>query len=376
MADDPLRAPDDGAMRLPRVDNAMNKLAPIRKKGGKGENDGKTTRLAAKKSKGKEDAALLERVRKRFERAVTAEAPNRKEGLEDLKFEAGDQWPSDIMAQRQAARRPCLTVNKIPTFVHQITNDLRQNRPGIAINPTGDRTDPEVAKMYSGMVRAIQRDSHADLAYDTGVHSAVAIGWGYWRILTDFEGPDTFDQVIKINRIRNTFTVYMDPDAQEPDAHDAMWCFITSIMTKEDFENKYPKAEKINFTQAGIGDKLSNWIMSDGGIRVAEYFEVAKDMRKLVALSNGFSGWEDELEDSIKEQIKDGTLEVVRERESEDTKITCYTVNALEVLDEQEWVGKEGIPIVRVASNLSVLALSLTNNLKGAVFDLFLDRVV
>src|SRR5208283_4336798 len=161
MADDPLRAPDDGAMRLPRVDNAMNKLPPIRKKGGKGsENDGKNTRLGGKRT---EDEELLDRVRKRFERAVSAEAPNRKEGLEDIKFKAGDQWPADIKANRQTAKRPCLTINKIPTFVHQITNDLRQNRPGIVINPTGDRTDPEVAKLYGGMVRAIQRDSHADL---------------------------------------------------------------------------------------------------------------------------------------------------------------------------------------------------------------------
>src|SRR5579864_4833420 len=350
MADDPLKSPNDGALTLPPTDLAMNKRAPIRKKGGKGsENDGKNTRLGGKRT---EDEELLDKARKRLERAISAEADNRREALEDLKFFVGDQWPADIKAQRKTDNRPCLTVNKIPTFVHQITNDLRQNRPGIAINPTGDKTDPEVAKMYGGMVRAIQRDCHADLAYDTGVDLAVKIGWGYWRVTTDFEGPDTFDQVIKIERIRNPFTVYLDPDAQEPDGRDAQWGFITTVLTKDEYKEKYPKSDIISFTQAGIGDKLSNWVMTEG-IRVAEYFKVSKESRKLVALSNGFSGWQDELDESIQDQIKDGSLEVVRERDAEDTKIKWYEINGHEVLSEKEWVGKEGIPIVRVVGEES-----------------------
>jgi hypothetical protein len=185
------------------------------------------------------------------------------------------------------------------------------------------------------------------------VDLAVKIGWGYWRVTTDFEGPDTFDQVIKIERIRNPFTVYLDPDAQEPDGHDAQWGFITTVMTKDEYKDKYPKHQGIiSFTQAGIGDKLSNWVMTEG-IRVAEYFKVSKESRKLVALSNGFSGWEDELDESIQDQIKDGSLEVVRERDAEDTKIKWYEINGHEVLSEKEWVGREGIPIVRVVGEES-----------------------
>ena len=82
---------------------------------------------------------ILERARKRFDRAVKFEDENRKAGLDDDKFYSGEQWPSDIVAERNFARRPILTINKLPTFVHQITNDQRMNRPAINISPIGDR---------------------------------------------------------------------------------------------------------------------------------------------------------------------------------------------------------------------------------------------
>src|SRR5512135_2075079 len=167
---------------------------------------------------------------KKFGRAETAEAKNRQNGLDDLKFKNGDQWPESIKADRTTQKRPCLTINKMKTFVHQITNDQRQNRPAIGVSPIGDRADPETAKMLKGLIRQIERQSNADVAYDTAFDSAVSIGWGYWRILTEYEDEDTFDQVIKIARIRNPFRVYIDPDHMEPDGSDAKWCFIADMV--------------------------------------------------------------------------------------------------------------------------------------------------
>jgi len=139
------------------------------------------------------------------------------EAIDDLKFRAGDQWPEQIKAQRTIEKRPCLTINKIGTFVHQIVNDQRQNRPAIKVSPVGDKSDPDTAKMLKGLIRQIERTSNADIAYDVGFESACTMGWGYWRILTEYEDEDTFDQVIKVKSIENPFTVYMDPDSKMPD---------------------------------------------------------------------------------------------------------------------------------------------------------------
>src|SRR5689334_20086990 len=73
-------------------------------------------KAAETKKRKAEDLKVLEQARKRFKRSMEAESDNRKEALEDLKFLAGDQWPSDVKQQRANDKRPCLTVNELPTL--------------------------------------------------------------------------------------------------------------------------------------------------------------------------------------------------------------------------------------------------------------------
>ena len=71
----------------------------------------------------------IEEAKKFLRLASDADAQNRSEALEDLKFAAGDQWPVDIQNSRQLEARPCLTINKIDSYVRQVTNQQRQQRP-------------------------------------------------------------------------------------------------------------------------------------------------------------------------------------------------------------------------------------------------------
>lgn len=293
-----------------------------------------------------EKQELLGRARKRFDKATQAEAANRRDALEDLKFFAGEQWPADVVAQRNFDKRPCLTINKIPTFAHQITNDLRQNRPSINVSPVGDHSDREVAKMLRGLIREIERASAADLAYDTAAFNAVVNGLGYWRTITEYEDTLTFDQVIRVKRITNPFTVYLDPDHQEPDGSDAKWAFVTEMIPRHEFEEKYPNADPIAWAQGAVGEGLKNWVTQDQ-IRVAEYFEIGHESRTLVQLSNGHIGWEDELADSVLGHIDSGTLQIFNKRQSEEQKVTWYTLTVKEILEKQPWLGK-WIPIVKI----------------------------
>jgi hypothetical protein len=71
---------------------------------------------------------------------------SREDEIDDLRFYAGSpdnhwQWPADVLATRGAVQgqtinaRPCLTINKLPQHVRQVTNDMRQNRPGAKVIP-------------------------------------------------------------------------------------------------------------------------------------------------------------------------------------------------------------------------------------------------
>ena len=291
-----------GKMRLPRIDSAMNKLPPTTTGGGKGsKDDDKNT----KPMKASEESELLDRARKRMERCIASESENRKAALDDLKFKAGEQWDATVMAQRNFDKRPCLTINKLPTFIHQITNEQRQNRPSININPVGKRSDREVAKMLRGMIRAIERDSSADIAYDTAFDGAVSNGFGFFRVLTEYERPDSFDQIITIKRIRNPFTVYLDPDHQEPDGADCRFAFISEMIPREEFKQLYPDAVEMPYTAKGQGDAYKEWSDKDV-IRIAEYFEIVNEDRDLVALSNGHTGFKDDLSNEALDMIDAG----------------------------------------------------------------------
>ena len=116
------------------------------------------------------DETLLKQMRDFVDTAIKAESHNREPAAADLEFLVGDQWPENIKRQRALEGRPCLTFNKLPTFLHQVTNDQRQNTPGIKVHPVDSGADVKKAEIVQGMIRHIEYSSNADIAYDTAVN--------------------------------------------------------------------------------------------------------------------------------------------------------------------------------------------------------------
>ena len=340
MAQDPDRPLDDGKVRLPRVDAGMNRIAPAERRGSK-DSDRSVAFRTTSQLKDPRDPQFLYKMRRRYEMCVKADSEGRKDELDDNKFYVGDQWPADIVAQRNQDHRPCITVNKLPTFVHQVTNEQRMNRLQISVSPIGDRGDPEAAKMYRGLIRYFERESQADIAYDWAFECAAKMGEGYWRTLTEYSAPDSFRQTIVIRRIRNHFTVHLDPNHQEPDGDDAKFGFITEWIPRDEFKRLWPDADPMPWNEGGIGEQMREWI-GQYNIRIAEYFEIETEKRRLVKLSNGHVGWWDEVDPEVKSR-----LEVVDSRESDVPKVSWYKVTGVEVLEQHPWPG-HSIPIVKV----------------------------
>lgn len=348
MAFDPSQPRPKSKIGLPPTDAGMNKIAP-RPVGDKDQDGRKLGSFLGDDKKADDDEKILERIRKRMKLCIGKEAGNRKAALEDRKFKAGDQWPADVAAQRNTDHRPCLTINKMPTFINQVTNDQRQNRPAINFSPIGEKGSKEASKILKGALRAVERDCAADIAYDTAFDDAVTSGFGYWRYLTDYESPESFKQVIVIKRIRNPFTVYLDPYHQEPDGSDARYGFVTERIPREDYDEEYPDADPVPFMEGGQGESFKDWIGKDD-VRIAEYFEIEHDKKTLVKLDNGFEGWKDDLSKGVKAEIKLNPAMVLEEREAEVPQVKWYKVNGKQILERQDWLGK-WIPIVKVIGN-------------------------
>jgi hypothetical protein len=270
---------------------------------------------------------------------------NRAEALDDVRFCAGDQWPVDVQNSRVLESRPCLTINKVDAYVRQICNQIRQQRPRIKVQGMNNEADAKLAEILSGVCRHIEYQSSADVAYDTASEYAVKMGWGYFRVTTDYISDDSFEQEIYIRPIDNPFTVYFDPNSQLPDGSDAERCLITTVVSKKTFRAMYPgKDDGQGFTSRGTGDSDSEWVTKED-VRIAEYFYTVRTPAKLVLLSDGTSVFEEEL--PSKEVLEEAGIEIVERRDTYKKQIKWCKVTAMEVLEEGDWAGKY-IPIIPV----------------------------
>ena len=326
---------------LPAVTNSMDRRGP---------DASAPSAPSAPRSRRKEvdDSELLERMRKRFELAQTANEKNEKEALDDVQFTAGIQWPAADMADRQNAGRPTLTINKLPTFIHQLTNDQRMNSPGINVVGVSTDTDVEASRIYKGLIRAIERDSNAEVAYDTAFESAVTSGIGFFRMVTEY-APDSFDMRLRIKRIKNPFSVMLSPYMTEPDGSDNEWAFISDMVPRDEFETMYPDADPMSWDTAAATPLNREWIKDDS-VRVAEYFEVETTTERLLRLSNGTTLYEDEVSPQTWELVASGVLRIVAERDAERRRVMQYKATAKEILERQEWPGQY-IPVFPVIGN-------------------------
>jgi len=307
----------------------------------------------------KSEKEMLDTMRQRFKTAIAAYSDSREDELDDLRFLAASpdnqwQWPADVLATRGSVQgqtinaRPCLTINKLPQHVRQVTNDQRQNRPSGKVIPANDEADIEVAEIFDGIVRHIEYISDADVAYDTACDNQVTYGEGYIRILTDYCDEMSFDQDIRIERVRNSFSVYMDPNIHDPCGADAEWCFITEDIPKEQYERDYPNAKPVStLMTSGVGDQtLSMWITQDT-IRIAEYFYIEHKRATLNLYPNGMTAFEGSPE---AQQMAMMGVPIIRQRPADRKQVKWCKTNGYECLEERDWAGK-WIPVVRVIGN-------------------------
>lgn len=273
-----------------------------------------------------DEAAIIAECVDRMRISQTDSSENRMNGLNDLAFLKGDQWDERIKMDRALDGRPTLTINKLPTSLHQITNPQRQNVPGIKVHPTSTGNQ-KLAELVQGAIRHVEYKSNADVAKDTAVNSAAAIGFGYFMILPQYKSEDSFDQVLAFKRIRNSFTVYFDPGSTELDGSDQQWCVVSEKIKRVEFKLEYPDKDPCDFTAShALGDRISDWITTDE-VRIASYFRIYRKKATLCLLQDGTTGYKDDLPKEYHNQI-------ASERETTRSEVQWFKLTANQILEK------------------------------------------
>jgi len=299
--------------------------------------------MADKNSSTLDSNTILLEARERFNRAYERDRHNLEAEIEDLEFEAGDQWPEEHLRDRQG--RPCLTINQTKQFVKLTTGDMRQLRPAMRAVPVDSRSDPKTAEIIGEHFRYIENRSNARYAYTRAADRQVIAGIGHWRVTTEYADDTTFNQEILIEAVDGQ--VLWDPDAIAPTREDAMYCFVYVDMNHAAFREKYPEFaadgdfEAFGTEATGSADAGNPWTC-DAFIRLAEYWCKKPIIRKLLVRPDGSV---DDLtdEDPDTAALKLAAGGALHERPGFRVMRTLLTERS--VIEADSWVGRY-IPIV------------------------------
>jgi len=327
----------------------------------------------------KDTTSLVTEALSRFRDCDSFESENRKEGLDDLNMLAGkNHWPAKIVDERNAEGRPTLTINRLPSFVDQNVGDARLNQVAIKVSPYGGGATREVADILNGLIRNICNMSKADIAFQTAQESAASNGFGYWRITTDYVDDGVFDQEIRIERIKNPFTVYFDPSHQKHDGSDARFVFITEMISRAEYGIRYPSKTLSEFPvsnedailwreeqQVRVAEywvkrpkKLRRYLLSDDRIVDGDDWDKIVDeltaSQQTVHVAPGPDGQPTQVEGSAPEgsgypeQILNPVPTIVRQRTVDFHEIEQYIIDGTQIIEGPHvWAGKY-IPIIPV----------------------------
>jgi hypothetical protein len=299
--------------------------------------------------------SFLAQMRKDFYDDISYDKLNRDAALEDLRFVVGDQWDDDTRLRRQAARKPCLTINRIPAFVAQVIGARRMNETTVKVLPDNGGTQP-IARVREGLIRSILKLSHGEKAFDKAFDGSVMCGIGNLQVEMDYESDEVFDQVLKVTPINDHLAVVWDRMIQDPTGKDAGHCFVVDTMTKAAFNKRWPWAVASDIVVDMVlrGDlRMNGWISVDD-VRVVSYWRVLTKRRTLAMMTDGtIQDITDKLADKQEaaaaltniQQRKDGTP-VMREVDMKYAQM--YLCSGLDVLEGPYDLPISRVPVVRV----------------------------
>lgn len=221
---------------------------------------------------------------------------NYREAAIDLKMYTGDpatHYGSGWDDKYSTPTSAMVIDNELPQYVHQVTNDIRQNVPSIKVLPVSDG-DIETGEIFRGLFRAIEDHSHADEVCDTAAESAVICSIGFMGLDHDYCNEESDEQEVIFKTIPDALSEFLDPASVEYDGRDSNGHVSLVPINKKDFDRLYKGKAFCSFADPeGDSSKKDSIIL--GQIFIREFS--GERGKKIIVRRYLFSG-EDKLVDS------------------------------------------------------------------------------
>ncbi len=127
-----------------------------------------------------------------------------------LTFLYVDQWDMNVRQAREAVNKPTMEFNKLTSIIRGILGEFRNNSPALTVRGVGKKTEQSAIDLREGLIRHIHYESDADIAYQIAGRHGLECGWGSARVVAEYEGPDSFLQVLRIKPIMDFQSAFFD----------------------------------------------------------------------------------------------------------------------------------------------------------------------
>lgn len=323
------------------------------------------TSAAPKDAPSSEDAAIIARLQGRYTYAAEEWSDPIEQGKIDIQYLNGDTWDEDDRKLRVG--RLMLSFDQLNQYLNQLVNGVRQQKRAIKISPEGNGANDKTAQFRTDRIRQIEYLSQAQLAYIPAFQGAAERGYGYCRIVAEWE-PKGFKQALRIKAIPNPDQVLPDPDGQAITGKDWKYLFYLYQMTRDEYQREYPEASYQEYGDLNAEQKklAAPW-QSENHVQLAEYWEVEIVQKRLVRV-----GTPQKFVDAYEEDLTPAQklMPVLAERQADVPSVCWYITNGVELLSKKGkpkkniWKG-ESIPFISCYGPITYSDQKSTSSIAG-----------
>jgi len=299
-----------------------------------------------------DEQAFIRNAVQTYNDDVTFDFLNTQAMVDDAKFVIGKQWDADTERRRLSAKKPVMTINRLPAYIAQIMGNRLLNETVIKVIPDEGGTK-EKARVRQGLIRGIEKHSRAELAYDSALQSSLIGGLGNFALDHCYAKYNVFYQDLKIIRLPDPLAVVWDHIAIDPSGKDAAHCFVEERMSRKAFKKAYPWAQMGEFggdTTYLAQLTATGWYSVDV-VRVVKFYRMRHEKRTVIMLAENGKVIDVTGQDpkSYADQVAVNPTTGERyERETMRPYCEIYKLSATDILEGPTRLNISRVPVFRV----------------------------
>ena len=162
------------------------------------------------------EQGVVEEINEAINRWIEYAKDNVKRGQDDKRFLYVSQWDSQQSQELNRLQKPEMSFNKTYDIIRKVIAEQRNHKTQFKVSSLLGKSDEETLNVFKGAITKIARDSNSSSVFDRAYDDAASMGFGAWRVYTDYEHEKSFNQLPKLAWIPDPEKCFWDTVCSDP----------------------------------------------------------------------------------------------------------------------------------------------------------------